>query len=82
MIKETSIVEINKKLGKFITSKESWNPVEKNLFTMNSYFTNYNKNHEMSFDAIKYSFNHHYNNNLLYKRLCEINNIQPDNINT
>ena len=82
MIKETSIVEINKKLGKFITSKESWNPVEKNLFTMNSYFTNYNKNHEMSFDAIKYSFNHHYNNNLLYKRLCEINNIQPDNIKT
>jgi phenylacetate-coenzyme A ligase PaaK-like adenylate-forming protein len=82
MTKENSLFELKKVLEKFITPKNSWNPVEKALFTPYSFFTNYKKNQEMLLPAIKYSFNHHYKNNDLYKRLCEINNIKPDNIKT
>ncbi|MFE3845455.1 hypothetical protein ACFL1L_01160 [Thermoplasmatota archaeon] len=82
MNNETDFFKIKQKLDKFITSKESWNPVEKTLFAPNRYFTDYKKNQEMLFNAIKYSFNYHYNNNSLYRKLCEINNIQPNEIIT
>jgi len=75
-------VQIKKVLDKFVTPEETWSPVEKALFSPSSYFNNYKKNLEMLFPAIKYSFDHHYNKNYLYKRLCEVNNIEPDNIKT
>ena len=37
-------VEIKKVLDKFVTPKESWNPIEKALFTPEKFFTNYKKN--------------------------------------
>jgi len=74
--------EIKKVLDKFITPKESWTPVEKALFTPKMFFINYKKNQEMLLPAIKYSFKHHYENNVLYKKLCEINQIIPDKIKT
>ena len=75
-------IEIKKVLDKFVTPKSSWNPVEKALFTPNKFFTNYKKNQEMLLPAIKHSFKHHYENNVLFKKLCEVDNVTVDNIKT
>ncbi len=74
--------EIKKLLDKFITPSESWTPVEKALFTPEMFFTNYKKNQELLLPAIKHSFKHHYENNVLFKRLCEVDNVTVDNIKT
>ena len=75
-------VEIKKVLDKFVTPKESWSPIEKALFTPEMFFTNYMKNQELLLPAIKYSFKHHYENNALFKRLCEVDNVAVDSIKT
>jgi len=75
-------VEIKKVLDKFVTPKESWSPIEKALFTPEKFFTNYKKNQELLLPAIKHSFSNHYENNVLFKRLCEVDNISVDNIKT
>lgn len=74
--------EIKKVFEKFITPKKSWTAVDKALFTPKMFFTNYKKNQELILPAIKYSFKHHYENNIIYKKLCEINKINPDKIKT
>ena len=74
------LMKFNKKMEKFITPKESQNPVEKALFTPKFFFANYEKNQELLFPAIKYSFQHHFDNNAIYHRLCEIKKITPDAI--
>lgn len=73
-------LEINKRLEKFIPLKDKWTPIEKALFTPKEYFKDYKKSAELTFDAIKYSFKNHFENNELYKRLCEIDNFTPDKI--
>ncbi|UCF12098.1 MAG: hypothetical protein JSW06_08655 [Thermoplasmatales archaeon] len=73
-------LEFEKRIGKFIPLKENWTPIDKALFTQNIYFKNYQSTAELTFDAIKYSFNHHYENNTLYRRLCGVNKITPDAI--
>jgi len=77
---KTELLELNKRFEKLITPKESWNPVEKALFAPDSFFSNYEKNQDLLFKAIKYRFKQHFDNNSLYHRLCEINKITPDNI--
>ena len=74
--------EFQKRQAKFIPPKEKWTPIEKALFTPKEYFKNYKQSAELTFDAIKYSFKNHYENNELYKRLCEIEKITPDKIKT
>ena len=75
-----NVGEFQKRQAKFIPPKDKWTPIEKALFTPKEYFKNYKKSAELTFDAIKYSFKNHYENNELYKRLCEIDNITPDKI--
>lgn len=72
--------EFQKKIEKFIPPKKNWTPIDKALFTQNKYFNDYQKILNFTYDAIKYSFNHHFENNTLYHRLCEVNNIKPDSI--
>ena len=75
-----SELEFQKSLEKFIPPKETWTPIDKALFTPKIYFEDYQNTADLTFNAIKYSFKHHYENNELYKRLCEIKNITPDKI--
>jgi phenylacetate-coenzyme A ligase PaaK-like adenylate-forming protein len=75
-------LEFQKRIEKFIPPKENWTPIDKALFTEKSYFNNYQKISDLTSNAIKYSFNHHYENNSLYRRLCEVNNISPESINS
>ena len=81
-----NIIDINKEheavLKKFITPKDSWTPVEKALYTPKNFFYDYKKNQELLFQAIKYSFKHHFENNVLYKQLCKVNNVTADLIKT
>ena len=78
MATSNEMIELNKRLEKFIAPEESWTPVEKALFIPDFFFSNYEKNQDLLFPAIKYSFKHHFDNNALYRRLCEINKITPD----
>ena len=82
MTESNALEEFNKRLEKFITPKESWNPVEKALFTPKNFFSEYKQTQEVLFPAIKFSFKHHFDNNVLYHRLCELNNVNPDTIKT
>ena len=78
MATSNEMIELNKRLRKFIAPEESWTPVEKALFIPDFFFSNYEKNQDLLLPAIKYSFKHHFDNNALYRRLCEINKITPD----
>ena len=80
MISNEVMFEFNKRAEKFVTPKESWNDVEKALFQPTLFFKDYKKNQELLIPAIKHSFKHHYENNSIYKRLCEMNKVTPDMI--
>jgi phenylacetate-coenzyme A ligase PaaK-like adenylate-forming protein len=75
-------VEFEKRISKFVPVKEKWTPIEKALFTQKTYFKNYQKTADLTTDAIKYSFKHHFENNVIYRRLCEAHNVTPENIKT
>ncbi|MCX6668152.1 MAG: hypothetical protein NTV74_07995 [Euryarchaeota archaeon] len=79
-MKKPDNIEIKKALNKFVPPKETLSPVEKALFAPKSFFGDYKKAQDLMFPAIKYSFKHHYDNNVLYHRVCEINGVTPDNI--
>ncbi|MFW6149780.1 MAG: hypothetical protein ACOC6D_07970, partial [Atribacterota bacterium] len=61
-------LEFQKRLQKFIPPKENWTPIDKALFIPKTYFKDYQKSADLTFNAIKYSFKHHYQNNELYRR--------------
>jgi len=67
-------------LDKLITPKESWNPVDKALFSPNSFFSDYKNIEELILPAIRYSFKHHYDNNVIYRKVCDLRGITPDKI--
>jgi phenylacetate-coenzyme A ligase PaaK-like adenylate-forming protein len=70
----------NEKLGKFIPPHNEWTPVDAALHGPNSFFTNYHKAQDQLFAAIQQSFKHHYENNFLYHRVCELQGIIPETI--
>jgi hypothetical protein len=72
--------EFQNRVKKFIPAKENWTPIDKALFTQKSYFNDYQKTLDLTYEAIKFSFDHHFKNNTLYHRLCEVNNISPESI--
>jgi len=72
--------QIQKALNKFIPPKDTFSPVEKALFAPKSFFGDYQKTQELMLPAVKYSFKHHYDNNVLYRRVCDLNGVTPDKI--
>jgi hypothetical protein len=73
-------LEFEKRIEKFIPLKKNWTPIDKALFTYKIFFKDYQKIADLTFNAIKYNFKHHYENNSLYRRLCEVNKIDPNTI--
>ncbi len=73
-------LEFQKRIEKFIPPKESWTPIDTALFSQKTYFDDYQTTLDLTFNAIKYSFNHHFENNSLYRRLCEVNKVTPASI--
>ncbi len=76
----SKLIAKNRCLEKFITPKNSWSPIDKALFTPKSFFNNYEKAQKLMLPAVKYSFKHHYENNVLYHRVCEVNGVTPEKI--
>jgi len=76
----SELVVENRCLEKFITPRESWSPVDKALFVPRSFFSDYEKVQDLMVPAVRYSFKHHYDNNVLYHRVCEVNGVTPDAI--
>ncbi len=70
----------NRCLEKFITPRETWDPVDKALFTPNTFFSDYKNTEEFVVQAIRYSFKHHYDNNVIYHRVCDLKGITPNEI--
>ena len=54
------------KMQKFIPPKENWTPIDKALFTSENFFRDYQKTTDLTIDATKYSFKHHFENNVIY----------------
>jgi len=79
MMSKTEL-DFQKRIKKFIPSIESWTPIDKALFTQNIYFKDYQKTLDLTFNAIKYSFSHHYKNNPIYRHLCNVKKVNPNSI--
>ncbi|HUT00393.1 MAG TPA: hypothetical protein VMY59_08765 [Candidatus Thermoplasmatota archaeon] len=69
-------------LQKLIPPKEEWTPVDTALHSPTTFFLNYKKAQEHLLPAIRHTFKHHYENNFLYHRVCEVNGITPDMISS
>ena len=67
-------------LEKFITPKETWNPVDKVLFSPNLFFSDYKKTQDLMVEAVRHSFKHHYENNVIYHHICQTNGVAPESI--
>jgi phenylacetate-coenzyme A ligase PaaK-like adenylate-forming protein len=72
--------DFQKIMEKFKPQKKNWTPIDKALFTQKNFFNNYQKVLDLTYKAIKYSFDHHFKNNTLYRRICEVNKISPESI--
>ncbi|MBN1860589.1 MAG: hypothetical protein JW840_03915 [Candidatus Thermoplasmatota archaeon] len=73
-------VEGQKRLDKLTPPLERWTPVDTILHSPKLFFTDYKNAQEHLFTAIRHTFQHHYSNNFLYHRVCEVNGITPDRI--
>lgn len=76
----SELVVENRCLEKFVTPRASWSPVDKALFAPRSFFSDYEKVQKLMVPAVRYSFKHHYDNNVLYHRVCEVNGVKPEAI--
>ncbi|MBE3121873.1 MAG: hypothetical protein IMZ43_06320 [Thermoplasmata archaeon] len=70
--------DYTQRLEKFIPPKAEWTPVDTALHAPKTFFSDYKKAHELVFPAIQHTFKHHYENNFLYHRVCEVNGVTPD----
>jgi len=70
--------DYTQRLEKFIPPKAEWTPVDTALHAPKTFFIDYKKAHELVFPAIQHAFKHHYENNFLYHRVCEVNGVTPD----
>jgi phenylacetate-coenzyme A ligase PaaK-like adenylate-forming protein len=66
------------RLMKLTPPKDQWTPVDRALHTPKTFFHDYKKAQERMFAAICHTFTHHYQNNFLYHRVCEVNGITPE----
>ncbi len=82
MTKENKENILDKKLEELVTPRNMWTPVDKALFARKNLFNDYQRVKKANFEAIKYSFKHHYKNNSLYHHLCEREEVGPDDIRT
>jgi hypothetical protein len=73
-------LEWTQRLEKLTPPKKEWTPVDIALHTPKTFFLEYSKAQEHLFPAIHHTFTHHYENNFLYHRVCEVNGVTPEAI--
>jgi len=66
---------------KYSPKRENWTAVDRALFSPKKIFeVNYKDSKKLRFDAIKYAFNHHYQNSNFYNKFCKNLEIKPSDI--
>ncbi len=80
MVENPQIKELEERLEKLTPPKQQWTPVDTALHTPTTFFSDYSKTQERLLPAILHTFRHHYENNFLYHRICEVNGITPEAI--
>lgn len=66
-----------------IPPRASWTPVDEAIYGVNDLFeVKIEDANRLRFNAIKFSFNHHYFHNRFYKSICEQRGINPEDIKT
>jgi Acyl-protein synthetase, LuxE len=72
--------DVLERLWKLIPPKEQWTPVDAALHAPKTFFLDYKKAQEYMLPALRYTFKHHFENNFLYHRVCEVNGVTPETI--
>lgn len=80
MMEKPPIKQWMERLQKLTPPTQQWTPVDTALHSPPLFFTDYSKAQERLFPAILHTFRHHYQNNFLYHRVCEVNGITPEAI--
>jgi phenylacetate-coenzyme A ligase PaaK-like adenylate-forming protein len=76
-------ISLDQRLHALIPPEEKWTPVDRALYSQpDIYRVEQEKAEELRFEAIKYSFTHHYHNNGFYHRYCQTDGITPESIQT
>jgi len=66
-----------------IAPRTSWTPVDEAIYSVKDLFdVEVEKANRLRFNAVKFSFNHHYHHNRFYNSLCEQRGIKPEYIET
>lgn len=73
---------IAKIFGGLTPPKNQWTAVDTALHGPNTFFNDYQKTLELLFPAIKQTFKHHYENNFMYHRICDLNKVTPDAVSS
>jgi len=74
---------LNERLVNYMPNKSSWGHVEEALYNpIDLYNIPRNQAKDLQFNAIKYSFKHHFENNKFYQGFCKENEITPSDIKT
>jgi len=75
------IKKLDERLQRYIPPKEDWNPPEQAVYGVKDlYNVPLEKAKRLQFKAVKFQFKRHYEKNRFYRKLCEIHNVDPDDI--
>jgi hypothetical protein len=74
---------LDERLANYIPSRDAWTPADEALYKpADLYRVPLDEAQDMQLKAIKFMFTHHYNNNVFYRKYCEMRNVRPDDIRT
>ena len=78
---EEYLKEFEHYVKNYIPPKNSWTPVEKAVYGPKDFFkTPVKESNELKFNAIKYQFKNHYNNNKMYNGFFKYMKVTPADI--
>jgi len=80
MVAASGNMESMECLQRLTPPKERWTPVDSALYAPKKFFFEYSKTQDYMLPAIRHTFNHHYENNFLYHRICESKGVTPETI--
>lgn len=70
--------ELKRRLEILVLPRDQWTPVDKALFGVEDlYRVETGRAEQLRFEALKYSFDHHYRNNGFYHRFCRQEGVGP-----
>lgn len=73
--------DIRCRLGAFCPPRSQWTPADEALYEIDDiYRVDSNKAEKLRWKALKFSFEHHYENNNFYRRYCRDNGVTPSEI--